>query len=56
MRKIAITAIDVAERGGLDDQQLYSGHKAGRGAIPSSPLTNYATSCAKGANCANYSN
>src|SRR6516165_7985558 len=51
MRKITITAIDIAERCRLDDQQLYSGHYAARGAI-----TNYATSCAKGANCANCSN
>ena len=56
MRKITITAIDVAEWRGLDDQQVYPGHEAARRAFPDGPLTNYATSCAKGANCANRSN
>src|SRR6516165_6666917 len=38
IRKITITAIDVAERRRLDDQQLYSGHNAARRATPGARL------------------
>src|ERR1700740_84190 len=55
IRKITITAIDVAERGGLDDQQLYSRHEAARLVIPGGPITNYATNYSKGSSCANCS-
>ena len=44
--EITIAAIDVAERGRLDDQQFYSGHEAPRPFAPLNfPLTNYATNC-----------
>ena len=56
IRKIAISAIDIAERGRLDDQQLYAGHEAARRATPIDRLTNYATNCSNCSNCANCSN
>src|SRR5271166_5406540 len=53
--KITITTIDVAERRGLDDQQIYPGHEAARRAIPRRPITNYAKNYSRGSNCANCS-
>src|SRR6266478_2477188 len=56
IRKIAISAIDIAERGRLDDQQLYAGHEAARQATPINRPTNCATNCSNYSNCANCSN
>ena len=46
IRKITISAMDIAEWGRLDDQQLYAGHEAARRATSSDRPTNYATNCA----------
>src|SRR5215472_13068418 len=56
IRKVTIFAIDVTERGRLDDQQLYLGHRA----APTPcwlTFTSYATNCSigSGGRCANCS-
>src|SRR6266566_5745510 len=52
--KITVSAIDVAERGRLDDQQLYPVHDGARRLHRFvRPITNYATNCS---NCSNYAN
>src|SRR6516162_6965331 len=54
VRKITIPTIDVAERGRLDDQQLYSGHAALVVRTIDRP-TSCATNYSKGSNSASYS-